>query len=286
MHYYEENPVSDNSQVAGSYQVTIQSAADNEDSVNLMAPSNSDHTAVPLEEPTSQAPLDTTFFTDSQAPIGPFPNVEGGSSQPTSETAYRLCSDPSLSILFYNGRSLLPKFDELCALCENHCPGVVCIVETWLGEEITDSEISLPDYQLYRLDRNRHGGGVLMYVHKSFSCKVLLVGPSQLEFLLISIYRSCHRVNIGTFYRPPSSSVSVMDNLFSVLESLDSSYFSNFVLLGDFNIDFCNPLHPPYSKLTSLMQLFSLTQVVQGTTHSSSSGRESSTLHWYPPPHS
>ena len=121
---------------------------------------------------------------------------------------------------------------------------MVCIVETWLGEEITDSEFSLPDYQLYRLDRNRHGGGVLMYVHKSFSCKVLLVGPSQLEFLLISIYRSCHRVNIGTFYRPPSSSVSVMDNLFSVLESLDSSYFSNFVLLGDFNIDFVTPSTP------------------------------------------
>ena len=64
------------------------------------------------------------------------------------------------------------------ALCENQCLGVVCIVETWLGEEITDSEISLPDYQLYRLDRNRHGGGVLMYVHKSFLCKVLLVGTS------------------------------------------------------------------------------------------------------------
>ena len=75
--------------------------------------------------------------------------MEGESSQPTSETASRLCSDPSLSILFYNARSLLPKFDELCALCENQCPGVVCIVETWLGEEITDSEISLPDYQLY-----------------------------------------------------------------------------------------------------------------------------------------
>ena len=30
--------------------------------MNLMAPSNSDHTAVLLEEPTSQAPLDMTFF--------------------------------------------------------------------------------------------------------------------------------------------------------------------------------------------------------------------------------
>lgn len=55
VHYYEENPVSDNPQEAGSDQVAIQSTADNEHSVNLMAPSNSDHTAVLLEEPTSQA---------------------------------------------------------------------------------------------------------------------------------------------------------------------------------------------------------------------------------------
>ena len=33
VHYYEENPVSDNPQVAGSDQVTIQSIADNEYSV-------------------------------------------------------------------------------------------------------------------------------------------------------------------------------------------------------------------------------------------------------------
>ena len=37
-HYYEENPVSDNPQEAGSDQVAIQSTADNEHSVNLMAP--------------------------------------------------------------------------------------------------------------------------------------------------------------------------------------------------------------------------------------------------------
>ena len=46
---------SDNAQAAGNDQVTIQSTADNEHLVNLMAPSNSDHTAVPLEEPTTPA---------------------------------------------------------------------------------------------------------------------------------------------------------------------------------------------------------------------------------------
>ena len=111
--------------------------------------------------------------------------MEGVSSQHKSVTVYQTCSDENLSILFYNARSLLPNFDELCALHENNRPGVVCIVETWLSEEITDSEISLPDYQLYRLDRNRHGGGVLMYVHNNYSCKVLLTGPAQLAHLYL-----------------------------------------------------------------------------------------------------
>ena len=55
----------------------------------------------------------------------------------------------------------------------------------WLGEEITDSEISPPDYQLYRLDHNRHGGGVLMYVHNNYSCKVI-TGPAQLDTFLFT----------------------------------------------------------------------------------------------------
>ena len=85
---------------------------------------------------------------------------------------------------------------------------------------------------------------------------ITIIRVKSSEFLLISIYRNCLRIKIGTFYRHPNSSVSVMDHLFSVLESLDSSFFSDFVLLGDFNIDFCNSNLPLYSKLTSLMQLF------------------------------
>ena len=39
----------------------------------------------------------------------------------------------------------------------------------------------IPDYQIHRLDRNRHGGGVVLYVHNSLSCKLLLKsGPHNL----------------------------------------------------------------------------------------------------------
>ena len=41
---------------------------------------------------------------------------------------------------------------------------LLCIVETWLCEDINDSELLLPGYQLYRLDPNRHEGGIMICV--------------------------------------------------------------------------------------------------------------------------
>ena len=63
---------------------------------------------------------------------------------------------------------MLPKIDHLSALCLASDPDIVCIVESWLCNEITDSEIALPGYSLVRLDRNRHGGGVLLYIKDVF----------------------------------------------------------------------------------------------------------------------
>ena len=65
-----------------------------------------------------------------------------------------------VSVLYYNARSILPKYDELVASCKVHNPDIVCIVETWLCTDIMDHEIDIPAYTLVRLDRNRHGGGI------------------------------------------------------------------------------------------------------------------------------
>ena len=54
--------------------------------------------------------------------------------------------------------------DELRLVCMSEQPDVVCIVETWLDENILESEISVDNYSVVRLDRNRHGGGIVMYI--------------------------------------------------------------------------------------------------------------------------
>ena len=74
-------------------------------------------------------------------------------------------SDSNVSILYYNARSILPKLACLRAEAVANNPSIICIVETWLSENISDSEISIENYQIVRLNRNRHGGGVLVYIH-------------------------------------------------------------------------------------------------------------------------
>ena len=62
----------------------------------------------------------------------------------------------------------MPKSEELCTIVEAENPDIVCIMEIWLSDEI-ENELEIGKYQVYRLDRNCHGGGVLIYVNSCFS---------------------------------------------------------------------------------------------------------------------
>ena len=89
-------------------------------------------------------------------------------------------------ILYFNALSLIPKLDELCALVEIHNPDVISIVESWLCADIPDNEISIPGYHIFRKDRNRHGGGVLLYIKDIFVFRELPVDHcNNLEVLPI-----------------------------------------------------------------------------------------------------
>ena len=133
---------------------------------------------------------------DLSSTYSPTPNsLSPPNSNPNPESCHHV-NTGTLSILYFNARSLIPKFDELCLLVETHQPDIVCIVETWLDPNFSDNEIHLPGFQLYWLDCNHHGGGVLMYAQHILIVNVL---PSQLQynvphnskFLPISVSWNC-----------------------------------------------------------------------------------------------
>ncbi len=58
-----------------------------------------------------------------------------------------------LSIVYYQGLASYKPTD----------PDIICVKESWLSDDIEDVEISLPGYSCSRLDRNRCGGGLVIY---------------------------------------------------------------------------------------------------------------------------
>ena len=95
----------------------------------------------------------------------------------------------SISIRLYNVRSLLPKIDNFRTDCMIEKPHIVCLSETWLCPDIKDEEIYVNGYEIIRLDRNRSGGGVAIYIGSNLSYKVIFM-DSEIECMCVSVNQS------------------------------------------------------------------------------------------------
>jgi len=109
---------------------------------------------------------------------------------------------------------------------------LIAITETWLTENIFDSEILPNQYIIYRNDRQSRGGGVLLAVQTHISSK-LLSSPTNLEMLTVELNLS-KRIIICVVYFPPNPTVSQIRSLSDHLSEFQQPY--NVILLGDFNL--------------------------------------------------
>ena len=74
-----------------------------------------------------------------------------------------------LHFIHLNINSLLPKMDELRQIAKTSKVSVIGITETKLDESVLNNEIDIEGYNILRLDRNRHGGGVACYIRNDIS---------------------------------------------------------------------------------------------------------------------
>jgi len=105
-----------------------------------------------------------------------------------------------------------------------------------------------------------------MYIKDDIPFCIVPFGPAGLEIIFVSVLLSNNRrVCLGTFYRPPSDNVDIVDTLFNSLCLLNSSLFSNLILLGDFNVNYLDSTSSLYTLLHSIISSFHLTVVQEPT---------------------
>jgi hypothetical protein len=68
-----------------------------------------------------------------------------------------------------NINSLLKNIEHIRYILSQYSFHIFAINESKIDSLVNDSEISIPGYKLVRRDRNRNGGGVVIYMFKNTS---------------------------------------------------------------------------------------------------------------------
>eukprot|EP00112_Aurelia_sp_Birch-Aquarium-sp1_P018925 Seg4593.5 transcript_id=Seg4593.5/GoldUCD/mRNA.D3Y31 product="hypothetical protein" protein_id=Seg4593.5/GoldUCD/D3Y31 len=141
-----------------------------------------------------------------------------------------------IRIAHLNVRGLLRKFNEIILLIKESNMDILVITESHLDSTVSDEQIAIDGYGLKRCDRNRHGGGVLVYFNNSLDItpfqNIDRLGTESIWMDLT--LHSQHYLIAGT-YRPPDKP-EFYENLSSILEDIWVKR-KNILLLGDFNSD-------------------------------------------------
>ena len=128
-------------------------------------------------------------------------------------------------------------------LISNSTIDILAKNESKIDDSVFDNEINIIGYNMIRNDRNRFGGGVVLYIRDtiSFSERKDLV-PEPLEMICIEVRRP-HKTAflVSAWYRPPNSSNDVFNEFDLFLCKCDLEN-KELMVVGDINSDFAKPV--------------------------------------------
>ena len=154
----------------------------------------------------------------------------------------RACNLKNVIIGQLNINSLRNKFQALAKLIHGNVD-IMIITETKLDHTFPEKQFLIPGYKKpYRKDRNRNGGGVLIYIREDIPSDILIKHKimENIEAIFSEInLRKSRLLLVGTYHSTHTKYGSTDEVYFDQLGlALDvySSKFDKFLLAGDFNV--------------------------------------------------
>ena len=143
-------------------------------------------------------------------------------------------------MLVLNARSIIKieKRLELETYVKLHGYKIIAVTESWATPEISDSELGLEGFVMFRKDRSDvrdgKGGGVLLYVSNELRCaQVDKLNSFKCESIWVELQDDLQaNVIVGVCYKSPSVSEHELKNLFSAIKQAGSG---RCLVVGDFN---------------------------------------------------
>jgi hypothetical protein len=133
------------------------------------------------------------------------------------------------------------KFVALKTTLLHDSPDIFGMVETWLDRNILDSELSCPNYNIFRKDRLGRGGGLLLYINDKIICShrpdLECMSNYYNEIMVCdALFSNNKKTAIILFYRPPSADRAFIENFVNVLNNVYGSGIRDMLIMGDLNL--------------------------------------------------
>lgn len=144
---------------------------------------------------------------------------------------------------------------------------ILAVSETHLDSTFEDTSVMIEGYNIYRKDRNAHGGGICIYVQSHLPVKIKVdLMQSDIEVLWLQVQlKHLKPILIGCGYRPPSAHYRYLDKMCELLDSACSTN-NELYFMADMNVDWKSLSCPLRRKLTDTCAVSGLSQVIDRPT--------------------
>ena len=151
-----------------------------------------------------------------------------------------------MTVLYANVHLLRQAYGELCKTCLSLHPAIVCLTETHLFEDATDSICPTGYVVVARRDRSKHGGGVIILVREAVLFDEVdtttISSPGVSEIVAIN---HCGFLIVCCYRQPSTNDLTLFQQLDQLL---DSNVSGSPVICGDFNVHETSWLHSTHTS--------------------------------------
>ena len=168
-----------------------------------------------------------------------------------------------------NIRKLDKYIDQLRIILKTYRFDIFACSETFLDGSVQDGFISVDSYRMLRFDREREGGGLIIYISEKYlssvvECTINL--PLDVEMLSVKFWLPNVKPMIFTVvYKPPHVKVEEFSDSFDSLINNLESEANELFFLGDFNIDLSKKTSP-VNRFKFLTRSHGLVQMIKTDT--------------------
>ena len=122
-----------------------------------------------------------------------------------------------------NARSIVNKINELSIMVEDVDPHKIGLTESWATPDISDAELGMTGYVMFRKDRlGRRGGGVILYFKESIQAyEIRLEKESECEEAVwCNIVTGNSTLTVGLAYRSPNISIEENEKIHNAIKEM------------------------------------------------------------------